>query len=209
MTFSRDERAALCRLLDELGPDAPTLCEGWTTYDLAAHLVARERRPDSGPGLLLSPFADWTERVRRGEKRKSYDVLVEEVRGGPPAWSLLSLPVVEPLVNTVEFFVHHEDVRRAQDGWEPRVLPPELEETLWRRLRGESRRFFRRVPVGVLLRRPDGVTAPVKEGTPQVELVGQPGELMLYAFGRRDHARVSAEGDPEAVRKLEHAPVGM
>jgi hypothetical protein len=37
------ERARLSDLLDELGPDAPTLLALWTTRDLAAHLVLRER----------------------------------------------------------------------------------------------------------------------------------------------------------------------
>ena len=168
MTYSRDERVALCQLLDELGPEAPTLCEGWNTYDLAAHLVAREHRPDSGAGLLIPSLAFWTERVRKGEKRKPYARLVDEVRAGPPVWSAFALPVMEPLLNTAEYFVHHEDVRRARPGWEPRDLRRDLEEWLWRRLRGESRRFFRRVPVGVSLRRPDGVTAPAKSGSPSV-----------------------------------------
>jgi uncharacterized protein (TIGR03085 family) len=209
MTYSRDERASLCRLLDDLGPAAPTLCEGWTTYDLAAHLVARERRPDSGPGLLLPQLAGWTEKVRLGEKQRPYAELVAVLRGGPPVWSGFRLPVLEPLLNTVEFYVHHEDVRRAQAGWAPRELPPGLEELLWRQLRGGSRRFFRQVPVGVQLRRPDGVTAPVKTGSPEVHLVGRPGELVLYAFGRRSHAQVTVEGEAEAVHLLERARVGL
>ena len=45
MSYSQEERLALCALLDKSGPDAPTLCEGWTTGDLAAHLVLREHRP--------------------------------------------------------------------------------------------------------------------------------------------------------------------
>ena len=209
MTFSRDERAALCLLLDDLGPDAPTLCEGWNTHDLAAHLVVRERRPDSGPGLLGGPLAAWTERVRLGERRRPYRELVETLRGGPPVWSAFALPGADSLLNAVEFFVHHEDVRRAQDGWQPRELPREVEETLWRRLRGMSGRFFRRVPVGVQLRRPDGVTAPAKGGSPQVQLTGRPGELVLYGYGRRKQAVVTVEGDPDAVAQLEAAPVGL
>ena len=57
MSYSREERLALCALLDETGPDAPTLCEGWTTGDLAAHLVLRERRPDAAAGVW--PAARW------------------------------------------------------------------------------------------------------------------------------------------------------
>jgi uncharacterized protein (TIGR03083 family) len=55
VSYSRDERLALCTLLDKTGPDAPTLCEGWNTGDLAAHLVLRERRPDAAAGVIGSP----------------------------------------------------------------------------------------------------------------------------------------------------------
>ena len=51
------ERAALCDLFVQVGPAAPTLCEGWATYDLAAHLVIRERKPLSGPGLVMGGAA--------------------------------------------------------------------------------------------------------------------------------------------------------
>ena len=40
------ERAALCDTLEAVGPDVPTLCDPWTTAELAAHLVIRDRRPD-------------------------------------------------------------------------------------------------------------------------------------------------------------------
>src|SRR5437879_4174051 len=176
MAFSRDERAALCQLLAEVGPDAPTLCEGWTTRDLAAHMVARERRPDSGPGLVLSSLAGWTERVRRGELAKPYEELVAELRGGPPRWSVFGLPATDALLNTVEFFVHHEDVRRAQPGWEPRELSPAFEEDLWRRLRPSAPRLLRRVRVGIQLHRPDGLTAQARAGSPRVDLVGPASE---------------------------------
>ena len=57
------ERARLADLLDEVGPDAPTCCEGWTTAHLAAHLVVRDGRPDALPGFGLSMgierFAQW------------------------------------------------------------------------------------------------------------------------------------------------------
>ena len=109
-----------------VGPDVPTLCEGWSTADLAAHLVVRERRPDSGPGLVWPPLAGHTEKVRRAVRdRMSWDKLVETVRRGPP---LLLRPFDGPM-NTVELFIHVEDVRRAgQGGWEPRPISPELAE---------------------------------------------------------------------------------
>src|SRR5262249_33102419 len=63
VSYARDERTALCALLGETGPGAPTLCEGWRTGDLAAHLVMRERRPDAAAGLLGGPLAGHTRRV--------------------------------------------------------------------------------------------------------------------------------------------------
>ena len=45
-------------------PDAPTLCEGWKTRDLAAHLVVRERRPDATLGIAVPFLADYTAKVQ-------------------------------------------------------------------------------------------------------------------------------------------------
>jgi uncharacterized protein (TIGR03085 family) len=121
VTFARAERAALSELLRQVGPDAPTLCEGWTAADLAAHLVARERRPDSGPGLIMRSMRGWTERVRGNLRQRPFSELVHLIATGPPKSSPLGLiPGLDTLVNGPEFFVHHEDVRRAQPGWEPR-----------------------------------------------------------------------------------------
>jgi uncharacterized protein (TIGR03085 family) len=209
MTSSRTERAALCALLETVGPNAPTLCEGWNTHDLAAHLVARERRPDSAPGLVVGALSGWTERVRRGEKRRPYPQLVRALRTGPPIWSWAGLPVLSETLNVTEFFVHHEDVRRAADEWEPRQLDERFEEELWRRLRASAGQLFRSVPVGLRLRRPDGVTAVGRRGSPAVELTGPASELLLFAFGRRAHARVRIEGDPAAVRTLQESSVGI
>jgi len=91
-SFASIERARLVEALRAAGPDAPTLCEGWTTRDLAAHLVARERRADSGPGLVLGPFSGWTERVRRQYAARDFEELVRLVASGPPLLSPFSLP---------------------------------------------------------------------------------------------------------------------
>ncbi len=90
MTLARDERLALCALLDETGPDAPTLCEGWTTRDLAAHLVLRENRMDAGIGILGGPLAGYTRRVqRRLSEQVPFSNLVTTIRNGPPRLSVL------------------------------------------------------------------------------------------------------------------------
>src|ERR1700677_1592601 len=130
-TLAQHEREVLCDLLLEVGPDAPTLCEGWTTKDLAAHLVVRERRPDSGPGLVWPPLAGYTDKVRTTVRdRTQWSELVAKVRRGPP---LLLRPFDGPM-NTVEFFIHVEDVRRAQPNWEPRPLTTAMADALWSRV---------------------------------------------------------------------------
>jgi len=189
------ERAALADLFTELGPDAPTCCEGWTTAHLAAHLVVRERRPDALPGYGfesagLPALARWSHRLEdRARTATPYAEQVARFRAGPPPWSPMALPGGRGL-NTVEFVIHHEDVRRAQAGWAPRALPRETQDELWTAVflfgRGAAGR-----PGGLILRRSDvpGVEKKFGEGTTLVE--GEPLELLLWASGRRDVARVS------------------
>ena len=208
-TLARAEREGLCDLLTEVGADAPTLCEGWTTFDLAAHLVVRERRPDSGPGLVLPALAGWTERVRTGAKHRGYNRLIELLRNGPPLHSPFALPGADAAANTVEYFVHHEDVRRARAGWEPRSLSTEAEDELWRRSARASRMVFRKVGAGVVLQRPDGTSHVAKAGSPAVTISGPPGEIVLFSSGRGTHARVKIDGDPEALEALAAARLGV
>ena len=120
--FAPIERAALCDLLLDVGPDAPTLCEGWTTRDLAAHLIVRERRPDAAMGIIVPPIAAHGESVRRRVRERPFDELVATVRQGPPVWSPIRLSLLDRLTNTNEFYIHHEDVRRAASAWDPREL---------------------------------------------------------------------------------------
>jgi uncharacterized protein (TIGR03085 family) len=204
--FAQDERRALCDLLLEVGPEAATLCEGWTTADLAAHLVVRERRPDAAPGIVVPGLAAYSERVRRSTRDGTpWAELVDQVRSGPP----FPLRLVDEAVNTVEYFVHHEDVRRARAGWEPRSLSVDAEEELWRRGTRGARMAFRKVAAGVVLRRPDGTTHVAKPGTPAVTISGPPAELVLFSSGRRTHARVQVDGDPAALEALAAAQLGV
>ena len=83
MSVAQRERAALVETLRAVGPDAPTLCEGWTTRDLTAHLVVRERRPDALPGLLFGPLTSYTARVQnRLATSTKWEDLVELVASG-------------------------------------------------------------------------------------------------------------------------------
>src|SRR6202008_4308207 len=121
MSVAQRERAALVEILRTVGPDAPTLCEGWTTRDLVVHLVVRERRPDALPGLVFGPLASYTARVQtRLASSTTWEDLVELFASGPPMLSLFK--VLDPVASIHEMFVHHEDVRRAQTGWEPRAI---------------------------------------------------------------------------------------
>ena len=213
MSYSREERLALCALFDETGPDAPTLCEGWTTGDLAAHLVLRERRPDAAAGVAGGPLAGYTARVQqRLRQRIPFPELVRIIRSGPPHLSVMALPGMDERVNAVEFFVHHEDVRRAAEGWEPRALGSGESDMLWGRLR-MARFMLRKAPVGVELARddvgpatdnPDGVPYRItaRNATPAVTVVGSPAELTLWVMGRRAAARVRMDGIQAAVTKL-------
>jgi uncharacterized protein (TIGR03085 family) len=200
VNFARTERRALCDLLGQTGPDAPTLCTGWTTSDLAAHLVQRERRLDAGLGLLVPPLAWYTERVRTSLIGKfGYPRLVELVREGPPAWS--PFKPLDAQANTIEFFVHHEDVRRAAPDWQPRELDPGLEAALWSRL-SMAKLVLRRAPAHLALVRPDGETHNLRRGVPEVRVHGPVGELVMWALGRTSGARVEIRGDAAAAARL-------
>jgi uncharacterized protein (TIGR03085 family) len=201
--LAQQERQALCDLFVEFGPDAPTLCEGWSTADLAAHLVVRERRPDSGPGLVWPPLAGHTEKVRRAARdRTPWDKLVETVRRGPP---LLLRPFDGPM-NTVELFIHIEDVRRAQGAWEPRSISPELADALWARVGPGG--MAKKVPATIVISSPG--RAEKERGTgPRLILTGEPGELTLFGAGRQGAARVEIDGDADLVAQLRAASLGI
>ncbi|GIF05791.1 TIGR03085 family metal-binding protein [Actinoplanes siamensis] len=204
--YARQDRRLLADLLLGEGPDAPTLCAGWTTRDLAAHLVVRDRRPDASAGMLIPALRPYGERVRRSTAALPYPELVGEVRN-PPVWSPVSNPLTDGLANTLEFFVHHEDVRRAAPGWEPRPLPAGHQAALWRGVKLAARVALRRLGV------PAEVVAegfpPVRTGpAPRVRVTGDAGELALFFSGRQRAARVAIDGDPAIGDRLRRAKLG-
>ncbi len=220
MSHAQDERRAICDLLAELGPDQPTLCAGWQTADLAAHLVLRERRPDAGAGMMGGPLAGYTRRVQaRLAERTPFPRLVQLIRSGPPRYSVFAVPGADQRLNLVEYFVHHEDVRRAQPGTQPRPISPQLADALWARL-PLARFLLRRAPVGVELVRTDAGSRPpdapsqggngrvritVKARTPLVTVSGEPAELTLWVMGRTGAAHVRLDGSDTDVAALQAA----
>jgi uncharacterized protein (TIGR03085 family) len=209
-TTAAVERGKLCDLFEQLGPDAPTLCEGWTTVDLAAHLVVRERRPDAAPGVLLKPLANYTEKVQRQIAEWPWSQLVERIRSGPPRLSPTRIDTVDRAVNTVEFFVHHEDVRRAQPAWSARELDDELVDDLYAALKRSARLLTRKAPAGIELEPADGHPTIVANGeSPSVKVRGPVGELTLFINGRQAHALVDFDGPPDAIASLRVASFGL
>lgn len=210
MSVAQRERAALVETMRAVGPDAPTLCEGWTTRDLAAHLVIREYRPDAAPGILIPFFASHTAKVQNEVAgRNDWDELVDKVASGPPVYSLLK--PLDAVANVAEMFIHHEDVRRAQPAWEPRVLERALASSLRRTLPLMARLTLAKVPARVALRTPEGKTvltagSPKSQG-PAVVVTGAPEELLLFSVGRQ--ARVEFDGDAAAVQVVRDAPKGL
>jgi uncharacterized protein (TIGR03085 family) len=205
--YARAERELLADLLLREGPDAPTLCAGWTTRDLAAHIVVRERRPDSAAGLLIKPLAGHGEKVRLARAALPYDRLISQLRT-PPVWSPVSNPVVDPLANTMEMFIHHEDVRRGGDTWEPRQLDKEFETTLWRNLKLISKAALSRLKITASIEA-TGLPAIRNGAEPQVRIIGDVGEIAVFFFGRQRAARVTLEGAPDVTERLRTARLGV
>jgi uncharacterized protein (TIGR03085 family) len=210
VTITADERAAMCDLLEQLGPDEPTLCEGWTTRDLLAHLLVRERRPDAAGGVLIPLLAKYTERVRASYASEPWEAMIEQFRGGPPIWSPWAFPVLGDRANLAEFFIHHEDIRRAQPEWVPRADDAARDDALWKPLKMMGRLLFRRSPVGVTLRSAGRDDIVVKKSDPGVIVVGLPGEIVIHGFGRSiDKVRVVVQGDPKDTEAFEASPRGL
>jgi uncharacterized protein (TIGR03085 family) len=211
LPFAAQERLELCVLFDELGPSAPTLLEGWTAHDLAAHIVLRERDLMAGPCLVLpGPFHRFAERRRvRLANRHDFAWLVARIRSGPPA-GFFRIGWVRSFPNLNEFFVHHEDVRRA-NGLGPRTLAHDLEAALWQNIRRGSRYLSRRLRGAGLEIEWAGEGGPltVRQGEPSARLSGTPGELLLYVFGRQAAAQVEVSGTAEAVEAVHRTHFGM
>lgn len=136
---------------------------------------------------------------------KPYGELIQLIRTGPPRFSPFSLKQIDEASNAVEFYVHTEDVRRAQPDWTPRELDAVFADVLWSRLERMARVVGRKSPVGLVLRRPDGRTVVAHKGAPVVTVTGEPAELLMFAFGRQDAARVETEGEKDAIGKLHEA----
>jgi uncharacterized protein (TIGR03085 family) len=210
-TYARRERAALCNTLRAVGPDAPTLCEGWTARDLAAHLVVREHAPIGNLGIWLKPLAGYTERVQAELASQPWEELIDQVAAPPALWHPARLAKrVEEVFDDGEMFVHHEDLRRGDGIARPRDLAPEDEKALWAVLNGTGRLAFRNSKVGIIVDVPG--RNPVRlhdHGDRSVTLRGPVGEVLLASYGRARAAEVEIDGTPDDVALLGASALGL
>lgn len=199
-------------LIAAVGPDAPTSCEGWTARDLAAHLVVRDRRPDAMPGIVLPLFAGHTDSVQQAcARRTSFPRLVELVRSGPPRWSPMRLPLLDQQTNLVEYAVHAEDVRRANDVPGLPEMPAAVDDDLWKAIGMFAKLALRSVDGEVAARcagRETRVLHKGRAGAGRAEITGGPRDVM-FALAGRGFDGVSVDGDPEVVRAVEGAAMSM
>ena len=201
MSFASRQRALLCDVMSELGPLAPTKCEGWNVGDLAAHMWVREHRPAALPGIGSQRFADRTERIQiEALHLKGFEALVKELRS--PGWVMRPL---DRVVNAVEFFVHHEDVLRA-NGRSQQISERDQAQLL-RTVRVLAFRA-QRTWGGQLVLAPAGSDViRYGRGNRPVRLAGLPSELLLFLTGRESGAEIT--GEPSTVEELREAIGGL
>ena len=204
MSFSSAERAKMVALFHKLGPDAPTLCEGWTTRDLAVHLWVRENRPDAAAGIFVNALSGCLEKESRKVAERDFDELVDDWGRGPAAYNPVRF--VDAQQNFVEHFVHHEDIRRA-NGMGPRDFSARIKQQMHSYLKPLAKVALRKSERPVILQ-PEGLPrivaadthGVVEKGDAVVRVSGEVGELILWSFGR-DAAEVKIEGEAEAIVK--------
>jgi uncharacterized protein (TIGR03085 family) len=190
-----------------VGPDAPTLCGDWTAHDLAAHLVVRERRLDAAPGIAIPFLASYTDKVQRQVAASTdWDDLLDKIASGPPILS--PFKILDPIVNMAEMYIHHEDVRRAQTGWEPRPLDDATAKALGRPLALMARLTLAKAPARVTLRTPQGKELVTVGRGPALTVTGEPQELLLFISGR-DAARLTFDGETQTVEAVRAARRGL
>lgn len=198
------ERENLIELLKETPFDAPTLCEGWNAQHLAAHLLLREGKPSVAAGIALPPLAERTDRITNElaeslDNQRKYTSAIDSFAALEGPFKIRTRkPQADAAMNLIEYFVHIEDIRRAQDSWEPREMPRAVQEYMWNMLLKRAKLMAgKHFPQGLILKAPGFDPAEktiIKGKNPSIEptvLTGEPGELVLYLFGRNDHTKVT------------------
>lgn len=189
--LARAERLRLVDTARRAGDDAPTLCEGWTVRDLATHLVIRERHPRAAAGIFMPKFSDRLQAKEDEYAEMPFSRLLGLV-AAPPKWTPGALPGVETVMNTTEFLVHHEDIRRAAIEWIPRRLSKAETATVWAQTKVALLPYAAKAKGPVTIEAPGFGTRTTgeKDSGEATTITGAPLELLLYLMGREDHALV-------------------
>ncbi|MGI8648083.1 MAG: TIGR03085 family protein [Acidimicrobiales bacterium] len=214
-SWAKTERADLAATLHELGSQAPTLCGNWRALELVSHLVLRASRLDGLIGIVLPVAAGYTQRLQRQlEQRYGFDGLVQRFAAGSPLWHPLAIPALDEAANVVEYFVHHEDLRRAATTWKPRELQPGHQAELWNRTRRLAKVLVRQAtPLHLVAPGYGELLLPARSAVgnvaPLTTVSGLPSELVLFCYGRQAHSLADVSGDPERIAAVKAAKLGL
>jgi uncharacterized protein (TIGR03085 family) len=212
--LARTERAALADDLEEIGPGSPTLCEGWDSADLLAHLLVRERRPDAAAGMLVPALRGHLASTTRGVQQRPWAEQVRTFRSGPPGWNPMGWGALDELSNGMEMLVHHEDLLRADPDRPVRVVDPRTHAAVMELLGSPLvTRRLRKADAGVVAHvtdLPDGIerALALSTGSPVVEIRGRAVDLLLWLAGR-DRVELEFGGDPAAVDRVRGLALSM
>lgn len=189
------QRQALATALRSVSAHAPTLCKGWTAEDLALHIVIRDSRPDLMVGPSLPLVGDRAKQGLQNLRDTGYTALVNRAEAGPPVYFPQSFPPLNDLMNTAEFYIHTEDVLRAQPDFDPahpRAIAEKLRRRLWRQGAMMFPMAARSAKQRITFESPGyGSTTSGPSSAPKRRIKGAPEELLLWAFGREEKAQVS------------------
>jgi len=152
-------------------------------------------------------LAGYTDKVQRQVAASAdWDELLDKIASGPPLYSPFKL--LDPVANMGEMFIHHEDVRRAQTGWEPRQLDDATVKALGRGLAIMARLTLAKAPARVSLRTQQGKTLATVGRGPELTVTGEPQELLLFISGR-DAIRLEFDGETAAIDAVRASRRGL
>ena len=198
--ISKSERQGLVETLKALGPDAPTLCEGWLTKHLLAYLIMRETEPVNASGILLKGRQKQTQN-RLEELSTHFESNLSKLKSGPPLWN--PMRYLDKWVNALEMLIHHEDVLRAQPNWQRRKFTDSETKELDFLLKIAPRFLVRGAKVLPTLVVGDLPT------TGRIILRGDQVDLLLFLAGRQSASTVSIEGDESDVADFMKSSFGI
>lgn len=208
MSPTADERSALADQFERLGPDAPTILPGWDAAQLLDHLLVRERYGHHAMGARLpGVFGRHSRAALEDLRALPWAEQTELLREGPPAYSPVGR--VDSITGNAEILIHHEDLRRAQPGWQRRDLSPAQQHQVWRTVRLFSRAMLR-VPADItLVSALGGIRRSSRRARGTLRVHGEPLELLLWVSGRDEIAQVRIHGDTGGLEALQEGRRGM